>query len=174
MGGIDADVNGRTSVPGLWAVGECSSTGVHGANRLASNSLLEGLVFGARVSADVSVSMVEPAGEPLAPKEALDLPLVAGPALEDLRQIMWDRVGLVRTGPGLWEARNSLLELETVLRRTVAGRVAVELALMVTLAALRRSESRGGHYRADYPEPDPMQEHRTLIDPARAQMTGVS
>jgi L-aspartate oxidase len=174
MGGIDADVNGRTSVPGLWAVGECSSTGVHGANRLASNSLLEGLVFGARVSADVSVSMVEPAGEPLAPKEAHDLPLVAGPALEDLRQIMWDRVGLVRTGPGLWEARNSLLELETVLRRTVAGRVAVELALMVTLAALRRSESRGGHYRADYPEPDPMQEHRTLIDPARAQMTGVS
>jgi L-aspartate oxidase len=87
---------------------------------------------------------------------------------------MWDRVGLVRTGPGLWEARNSLLELESVLRRTVAGRVAVELALMVTLAALRRSESRGGHYRADYPEPDPMQEHRTLIDPARAQMTGVS
>jgi L-aspartate oxidase len=174
MGGIDADVNGRTSVPGLWAVGECSSTGVHGANRLASNSLLEGLVFGARVSADVAVSMVEPAGEPIAPKEAFDLPLVAGPALEDLRQIMWDRVGLVRTGPGLWEARNNLLEMETVLRRTVAGRVAVDLALMVTLAALRRSESRGGHYRADYPEPDPMQEHRTLIDPARAQMTGVS
>jgi L-aspartate oxidase len=174
MGGIDADSNGRTSVPGLWAVGECGSTGVHGANRLASNSLLEGLVFGARVSADVSVSMVEPNGEPLAPKEAFDLPLVAGPALEDLRQIMWDRVGLVRTGPGLWEARNNLLELETALRRTVAGRVAVELALMVTLAALRRSESRGGHYRADYPEPDPMQEHRTLIDPARSQMTGVS
>jgi L-aspartate oxidase len=174
MGGIDADANGRTSVPGLWAVGECSSTGVHGANRLASNSLLEGLVFGARVSADVAVSMVEPVGEPLAPKEAFDLPLVAGPALEDLRQIMWDRVGLVRTGPGLWQARNTLLELESVLRRTIAGRVAVDLSLMVIMAALRRSESRGGHYRADYPEPDPMQEHRTLVDPARAQMTGVS
>jgi L-aspartate oxidase len=64
--------------------------------------------------------------------------------------------------------------LETVLRRTIAGRVAVDLSLMVIMAALRRSESRGGHYRADYPEPDPMQEHRTLIDPARAQMAGVS
>ena len=124
MGGIDADANGRTSVPGLWAVGECSSTGVHGANRLASNSLLEGLVFGARTSADVATSLVAPDGEPFAPKEAFDLPLVAGPALEDLRQIMWDRVGLVRTGPGLWEARNHLLDLDSVLRRTIAGRVA--------------------------------------------------
>jgi L-aspartate oxidase len=171
MGGIDADVNGRTSVPGLWAVGECSSTGVHGANRLASNSLLEGLVFGARVSADVAANLLEPAGEPTAPKEAFDLPLVAGPALEDLRRIMWERVGLVRTGDGLWEARSNILEMETVLRRTIAGRVAFELSLMVVLAALRRSESRGGHYRADYPEPDPMQEHRTLIDPTRAEMT---
>ncbi|MGH8952429.1 MAG: L-aspartate oxidase [Acidimicrobiia bacterium] len=174
MGGIDADANGRTSVPGLWAVGECSSTGAHGANRLASNSLLEGLVFGARVSADVATATVEPDGEPVAPKESFDLPFVAGPALEDLRQIMWDRVGLVRTGPGLWEARNHLLDLDSVLRRTIAGRVAVELSLMVVLAALRRSESRGGHYRADYPEPDPMQEHRTLIDPTRAEMTVVS
>jgi L-aspartate oxidase len=174
MGGIDADVNGRTSVPGLWAVGECSSTGVHGANRLASNSLLEGLVFGARVSANVATDLMEPTGEPVAPKEAFDLPLVAGPALEDLRQIMWDRVGLVRTGDGLWEARNHLLELDSVLRRTIAGRVAIELALMVVLAALRRSESRGGHYRADYPEPDPMQEHRTLVDPTRAEMVAVT
>ncbi len=173
MGGIDADVNGRTSVPGLWAVGECSSTGAHGANRLASNSLLEGLVFGATASADVATNLIEPSGEPVAPKEAFDLPLVAGPALEDLRQIMWDRVGLVRTGDGLWEARNHILELEGVLRRTIAGRVAVELSLMVVLAALRRSESRGGHYRADYPEPDPMQEHRTLIDPTRADMVAV-
>ncbi len=174
MGGIDADVNGRTSVPGLWAVGECSSTGVHGANRLASNSLLEGLVFGARVSANVAIDMVTPVGEPVAPKEAFDLPLVAGPALEDLRQIMWDRVGLVRTGDGLWQARNHLLDLDSVLRRTIAGRVAIELSLMVVLAALRRSESRGGHYRADYPEPDPMQEHRTLVDPTRAEMVAVT
>jgi L-aspartate oxidase len=173
MGGIDADLRGRTSIEGLWAVGECSSTGVHGANRLASNSLLEGLVFGANVAIDVAQSLVEPDGKPETTPEALDLPLVAGPALEDLRQLMWDRVGLVRIGSGLWEARNGLLELESVLRRTIAGRVAVELSLMITLAALRRSESRGGHYRADYPELDPVQAHRTLVDPVRAAMVPV-
>ena len=114
MGGVDTDTNGRTSVEGLWAVGECSSSGVHGANRLASNSLLEGLVFGARVSADVGRNLTEVNGEARAPKEAFDLPLVAGPVLQELRQVMWDRVGLVRTGAGLWEARNSLLEMDAV------------------------------------------------------------
>jgi L-aspartate oxidase len=174
MGGIDTDTNGRTSVPGLWAVGECSSSGVHGANRLASNSLLEGLVFGTRVARDVATSLVEPIGQPQAPQDAFELPLVAGPALDDLRQIMWDRVGLIRTGSGLWEARNHIFELNGVLRRTIGGRVAAELSLMVVLAALRRSESRGGHYRADYPEPDPMQEHRSLTDATRAEMVAVA
>lgn len=173
MGGIDADANGRTSAPGLWAVGECSSTGVHGANRLASNSLLEGLVFGARAALDVSNQLTHAEGEPMAPKEALDLPLVAGPALEDLRQIMWDRVGLIRTGDGLWEARNNILQLDRVLRRTLAGRVAADLAEMMVMAALRRSESRGGHYRADYPETDPMQAQRSLIDPPRVDLVPV-
>ena len=173
MGGIDADPSGRTSVDGLWAVGECSSTGVHGANRLASNSLLEGLVFGARVAASVAESQVSPEGQPFAPKEALDLPLVAGPILDDLRQLMWDRVGLVRTGTGLWEARNQILEMDHVLRRTLAGRVAADLSIMIVLAALRRSESRGGHYRADYPEEDPMQAHRTLLDPTRVDLVPV-
>lgn len=169
MGGIDADTRGRTSVEGLWAVGECASTGVHGANRLASNSLLEGLVFGARVAVDVQHGMDKPNGELGAPKEALELPVLAGPALEELRKVMWDRVGVVRTGSGLWDARNAILDLAPVLRRTIAGRNAADLALMIVLAALRRSESRGGHYRADYPEPDPMQEHRTLLDPGVAE-----
>lgn len=174
MGGIDADLDGRTSIPGLWAVGECSSTGVHGANRLASNSLLEGLVFGARVASDVAEAMRDPDGTPATTREALDLPIHAGPALEDLRQLMWDRVGLVRTGAGLWEARNGLMDLEKVLRRTIAGRVALELGLMIVLAALRRSESRGGHYRADYPESDPMQAHRTLVDPTPSDMVAIT
>ncbi len=168
MGGIDADTSGRTSVPGLWAVGECASTGVHGANRLASNSLLEGLVFGARVAASVAAHARTVEGEISVPKEALDLPVTPGPALEDLRQTMWDRVGVVRTGDGLWAARNAILELSSVLSRTIGGRNASDLALLMVMAALRRSESRGGHYRADYPEPDPMQEHRTLIDPGAA------
>jgi L-aspartate oxidase len=173
MGGIDADSNGRTSVAGLWAVGECSSTGVHGANRLASNSLLEGLVFGARVAADVIIGTVDPPSRAAAPKEAWDLPMVPGPVLQDLRQVMWDRVGLVRTGDGLWEARNNLLELDPVLRRTIGGRVAADLAIHIVLAALRRSESRGGHYRADYPDEDPMQSHRTLIDLTPVEMVPV-
>lgn len=169
MGGIDADPDGRTSVDGLWAVGECASTGVHGANRLASNSLLEGLVFGARVAVDVSTRMVEPNGEIRVPKESLDLPVVAGPALDDLRQIMWDRVGLIRTGDGLWAARNAILELDTILKRTIAGGHAGELALLMVMSCLRRSESRGGHYRADYPETDPTQGHRNLIDPGAVE-----
>ncbi len=174
MGGIDADTNGRTSVPGLWAVGECSSTGVHGANRLASNSLLEGLVFGARVALDVDSSAEAPLGVIEAPKDGLDLPVLAGPVIEDLRQVMWDRVGLIRTGDGLWEARNALMEMEHVLNRTISGRNAADLALLITMAALKRSESRGGHYRADYPDEDPKQAMRALVVPGAVDTVRVS
>lgn len=165
MGGIDADTHGRTSIPGLWAVGECASTGVHGANRLPSNSLLEGLVFGARVAVDVQAASEPPEGSVEVPKDGLDLPVVAGPVIEDLRQVMWDRVGLIRTGDGLWAARNTLMEMEHVLNRTIAGRNASDLAMLITMAALKRSESRGGHYRADYPDEDPMQGMRALVVP---------
>jgi len=79
--------------------------------------------------------------------------------------VMWDRVGLIRTGSGLWEARNSLVDMEPILGRTIAGRNAVNLGLLMTMAALRRSESRGGHYRADYPEEDPKQAMRALVVP---------
>lgn len=174
MGGIDADPSGQTSLQGLWAVGECASTGVHGANRLASNSLLEGLVFGAKVAAAIAETEPTPVGTNLmVPSDALDLPLRPGPALEDLRRLMWERVGLVRHGNGLWEARNLLLDLEPVLRRTLAGRVAVDVARFVIPAALRRSESRGGHYRADYPEPDPLQAERLVVEPAPVELVGL-
>ena len=174
MGGIDSDTRGRTSVPGLWAVGECASTGVHGANRLASNSLLEGLVFGARVAADVAARENDGAINVEVPKEGLDLPVLAGPVTEELRQLMWDRVGLIRTGDGLWEARNSIIEMERVLSRTIAGRNAAELGMLIVLAALRRSESRGGHYRADYPEEDPKQAMRALVAPGAAEAVKVA
>jgi L-aspartate oxidase len=174
MGGIDAETRGRTSVPGLWAVGECASSGVHGANRLASNSLLEGLVFGARVALDVGSRADLDFNGVEVPKEGLELPVVAGPVIEDLRQVMWDRVGLIRTGDGLWEARNSIIEIEPVLARTIAGRNAADLALLITMAALRRSESRGGHYRADYPEEDPKQAMRALVVPGAADTVGVA
>jgi L-aspartate oxidase len=173
MGGIDADTRGRTSVPGLWAVGECSSTGVHGANRLASNSLLEGLVFGARVALDVQGGASFDFTGVEVPKEGLDLPVLAGPVIADLRQIMWDRVGLIRTGDGLWEARNSIIDMEPVLSRTISGRNASDLGLLITMAALRRSESRGGHYRADYPDEDPKQAMRALLVPGAADTVRV-
>lgn len=174
MGGIDAGPEGRSSLPGLWAVGECASTGVHGANRLASNSLLEGLVFGAKVAADVSGADRAPIANPIvAPPEAFVLPLRAGPALEDLRRVMWERVGLIRIGNGLWEARNLLLDMEPVLRRSLAGRVAADVVRFVIPAALRRTESRGGHYRADYPEPDPLQAERLMVEPTPVEMTPV-
>jgi L-aspartate oxidase len=99
------------------------------------------------------------------PKEALDLPVVAGPVIDELRQVMWDRVGLIRTGDGLWEARNAILDMEQVMGRTIAGRNAADLGLLMVMAALRRSESRGGHYRADYPDEDPMQAMRALVVP---------
>ena len=174
MGGIDAGVDGRTSMPGLWAVGECASTGAHGANRLASNSLLEGLVFGARVATDVSARAPRLGSGPfLVPSEAMDLPLRPGPAFEELRKLMWERVGLVRTGNGLWDARNQLLDLDPVLRRSVGGRVAADVARFVIPAALRRSESRGGHYRADYPEPDPLQAERTMVQATPVELVPI-
>ena len=164
MGGIDTPNDGRTSIPGLWAVGEVASTGVHGANRLASNSLLEGLVFGARVAADVADRMVEPPARVDSAGPAWDLPL-DGNGVEEVRTLMWERAGLIRTGPGLWEARNRLLEMDEVLRSSLAGRVAADVARLVVAAALRRSESRGGHYRADYPERDVFQANRNLVEP---------
>ena len=166
MGGIDADTRGRTSVPGLWAVGECASTGVHGANRLTSNSLLEGLVFGARVAADVAAhaeSVDHPAVE--VPGDGLELPVVAGPAIEDLRQVMWDAVGLLRTGEGMQEARGDLIDMEGVLSRTATGRNAAALGSLIITAALKRTESRGSHYRTDHPEIDQGQAVRQLSEP---------
>ncbi|MGQ0849220.1 MAG: L-aspartate oxidase [Actinomycetota bacterium] len=164
MGGIDAGPDGRTSMPGLWAVGEVASTGVHGANRLASNSLLEGLVFGGQVAADVAREMTPPPHDAELPRAAVSLPLT-GDGIKEVRTIMWERAGLVRTGTGLWEARNRLLELDGALRSSLAGRVAADVARLVVAASLRRSESRGGHYRADYPEPDVFQTNRNLIEP---------
>jgi L-aspartate oxidase len=171
MGGIDVDLEGRTSVSGLWAAGEVACTGVHGANRLASNSLLEGLVFGASVARSV--------GEALPylrqPRTALALPAVPldtdpgsrSRAVEsELRGLMWNSVGLVRTGRGLREALARLETLAAELARASgATRSLVTVARLVATAALARRESRGAHFRADYPLADPAFRLRIRVTP---------
>ncbi|HKJ54966.1 MAG TPA: L-aspartate oxidase [Nitriliruptoraceae bacterium] len=178
MGGIDANGSGRTSTPGLWAVGEVASTGVHGANRLASNSLLEGLVYGAAVANDIATTSTHHhRGDHDTPTTGgwtpgFDtLPIAADARLQDVRTLMWNSVGLVRSGDGLWDARTTLLGWQDELLASIEGRVAFEVAGLIITAALRRSESRGSHQRADYPELDPFQANRNLVEPVPVAFT---
>ena len=141
MGGIAADAEGRTSLPGLYAAGECASTGVHGANRLASNSLLEAAVFGAR--AGHAAASEAPAATACQVVTAPGLP-PAG--LAALRQAMSRDAGVVRDAPGL----NRLLDLITALAGAHGLSAPLVAARLVTASALARQESRGGHFRTDF------------------------
>jgi L-aspartate oxidase len=147
MGGIASDAHGRSSLPGLWAVGECAATGLHGANRLASNSLLEGLVFGARVADDVRDQLAQGAlrGAPPAP------PRFASPAPPHvLRSAMSRDVALERNAEGLRSALEVIARLQTTSSEPALVNMTAA-AKLVTAAALARHESRGGHWRSDYP-----------------------
>jgi len=157
MGGVATDLWGRTTVPGLFAAGEVACTGVHGANRLASNSLLEGLVFGARAGE----AMRQPAAAGVIDRGRRRGPMPAGvaarpAALADVQDLMWRDVGLVRDGAGLTRAVTRL----DGWRRGLAADADPALASAVTVAwlvargALDRQESRGGHARADFPHRD--------------------
>jgi L-aspartate oxidase len=174
MGGVKTDLWGRTSLPGLYAAGETADTGVHGANRLASNSLLEGLVFGARsgqaMMKDAPVKKKHAAGLPgsPAPKPG-NSPQTqphknnAKPAenatLAKIRDVMWRLVGILRSGKELTGAIEQLSSLE--LPKTAEhNRAHCEfrnmhaLALVMVKSALARHESRGSHYRSDFPYRD--------------------
>ncbi len=170
MGGVDVDLEGRTSVPGLWAAGEVACTGLHGANRLASNSLLEALVFGARVAR----SVVEALPHLRRPDHALELPSVASAsddeaaaaAVAGIRRVTWDRVGLVRTGDGLREALAAIEALEQAIPPGAAeARNRATVARLVATAALARPESRGAHFRADHPLAETAWRRRILLTP---------
>ncbi|MPZ52163.1 MAG: L-aspartate oxidase [Acidimicrobiia bacterium] len=152
MGGISVDDKGRTSLHNLWAVGEAANTGVHGANRLASNSLLEGLVFAARVSRDVMGHATKPSTTGTAPEAAFIADLEDDSAIEDLRSVMWEEVGVVRTASSLQRATTRIEELRAELANTIPGRTAVDLVTRIVTAAWARTESRGSHYRADFPQ----------------------
>ena len=143
MGGVATDLDGRTSLEGLLAAGECASTGVHGANRLASNSLLEAAVFGARAGR-VAKSLAFGAEPPLAAEATPDLP---NAALQILRQAMSRDAGVIRDAEGLSRLVAVLDALETA-HGPAPTLVAAQL---IARAALARQESRGGHFRADFP-----------------------
>jgi L-aspartate oxidase len=157
MGGVRTDLSGRTSMPGLYAAGEVACTGVHGANRLASNSLLEGLVYGARAAQAMRNELREiggPATEPVVGKTA------SGQGAEDIirqiQELMWRNVGIVRTAAGLTRAIETLEQFLTCLqgentRRCWEARNIHQVGLIIARSALARLESRGAHYRTDYP-----------------------
>jgi L-aspartate oxidase len=154
MGGVLTDLNGRTTVPGLWAVGECASTGLHGANRLASNGLLEAAVLGRRAADDVAGGSRGAAPGDRAEPMPLVLGDADGPAVRRaIGRIMWEGCGLERDADGLATAAARLHALPTPADAGTAGML--EMARLVVTAATAREESRGAHFRTDFPEPDP-------------------
>ncbi|MGQ0765792.1 MAG: L-aspartate oxidase [Gemmatimonadota bacterium] len=155
MGGVVADLSGRASLRGLYTCGEVARTGAHGANRLASNSLLEGLVFAERIARALAGEPRQAARRratrwevpPLADRGAAQV------AADGIRELMWSHAGINRNARGL---RQCVDELESLRGRLAAGMTEeinmCETALLISSGALQRKESRGGHYRSDYPK----------------------
>jgi L-aspartate oxidase len=181
VGGVTTDIRGRTTLPGLWAAGEVSSSGLHGANRLASNSLLEGLVFGeacGRRAAEEAATMpdtfavpplrYDPTPEPAGVLDVVDI-------TNSLRSLMVRQMGIVRDRPRLLEAQHDVaFWCRYVLPRTFDARPGWELQNLLTVArlmigsAVEREESRGTHYRRDFPERDDVHWQRHVVCPPRA------
>jgi L-aspartate oxidase len=166
MGGVKVDLQGRTTLKGLYAAGEAACTGVHGANRLASNSLLEGLVFGAETAGTMMEErqeqrQVQP--RPDAGRAVLRTPDAAGAADEEvegwiaeLRALMWRDAGLLRDAAGLRRAASELDRMAKTMprgltRRAIEARNLFTVAGVMVESALGREESRGAHYRLDFP-----------------------
>ena len=160
MGGIETDADGAASLPGLYAAGECASTGAHGANRLASNSLLEAAVFGARAGRAAALA-ADPATSPVPAAPAPDLP---DAALQTLRRAMSQGAGVVRDGAGL---RRLLAEIGA-LEAAHGPALPLVAARLVAESALARRESRGAHFRADFAQLGAPIRSRVTLSPAPA------
>jgi L-aspartate oxidase len=187
MGGVLTDRDGRTSIPGLYAAGEAACTGVHGANRLASNSLLEGLVFGARaadaMAADAAGDTArtgawegqdgpdEPVADPPPSGPDMVLPATSG----EIAEVMWRHVGVFRDAASVRAALDVLEPAWSAVGRAGAAGAAggpdlwrtrslVVVARLIARAALRREESRGSHWRRDFPDKDDLHWNRHLSE----------
>jgi L-aspartate oxidase len=180
IGGVSVDLDGRTTVPGLWAAGEVTSSGLHGANRLASNSLLEGLVYGescgrlagAAAAADQRNFKVHPVVSPPRPHDPSDFDVAD--VTSSLRSLMTRQMGIVRSAEPLADARTSVdFWCRYALPRVFDKRAGWELQNMLTLSRLMidaadtRRESRGAHYRADYPHTDDANWLKQVVSPPR-------
>jgi L-aspartate oxidase len=174
MGGVKTDVHGRTSLAGLYAAGEVACTGVHGANRLASNSLLEGLVFGA-LAAETMVAEEQGSGftvqssapAPVAVSNGVTTEAATERWIAELRGLMWKYAGLLRDGTGLREAQRELDVLAVTMprglfRRALEARNLHAVAGLIVASALGREESRGAHYRNDFPLRDSVGRHSVM------------
>ncbi len=173
MGGIRTDVHGRTTLPGLYAAGEAACTGVHGANRLASNSLLEGLVFGALAAESMiaeksaglngsGLAAVPPASDGVVTSEE-----ATERWIQELRELMWRYAGLLRDRSGLETAQRGLEALKRsepkgLFRRALEARNLLVVAELIVASALGREESRGAHYRNDFPLRDEVARHSVM------------
>jgi L-aspartate oxidase len=178
MGGVETDLDGRTSVDGLFAAGEVACTGVHGANRLASNSLLEGLAFGARaadaMTAPARAARLRHAEVVTWPPNARRPPTIEVPSADDVRGVMWRHCGLLRDGGGMADAIARLEAWYGAVRAARTARRAdhefrrvssiVTVGLLIARAALRREESRGGHFRSDFPHHDDIHWKKHVAD----------
>ncbi|MGV8989637.1 MAG: L-aspartate oxidase [Cypionkella sp.] len=164
MGGIDVSATGRSSLPGLWACGEASATGLHGANRLASNGLLEALAYARRAARDIAAEAATIG--PLTPVK-IDLPpgdqMPDEALIADLRQLMTANVGVVRNGQGLKAALQRIAELEAKSGANPTFCNMTATATLIAASAQMRRESRGAHCRSDFPLADPAQAHRSRL-----------
>jgi L-aspartate oxidase len=171
MGGILVDANGRTTLDGLWACGETSSTVAHGANRLASNSLLEAVVFAARIADDIHGLLPSPKLNGWTGSTGEGDNVAAQPetrAIALLRRTMTDNVGVIRDRTSLTRALGVIAMLEEGARTTRVTNM-LTAAKLIAAAALQRTESRGAHYRTDFPAADPAWAHRTFIRLSEAE-----
>jgi L-aspartate oxidase len=169
-GGVVANVDGETEMPGLYAIGEVACTGLHGANRLASNSLLEAVVCAHRAAEKVAACDLPALPSDLPEWQSgkatnADEMVVVSHNWDEIRRIMWDYVGIVRTNKRLMRAKNRILNLQAEIQEyywdflvtadLLELRNIATVAELIVTCALQRPESRGLHYNLDYPDADP-------------------